>query len=193
MHRCYFIPIQLTDLSELPGRVEELRRDTGIEADTRETVGQILEDVRLNGPTALFRLTEQFDGVRLDLATFRVPPARMEAALAELRRCNPGLVADLEVMVAGIRGFALAQKASLADVDLALPGGGRARERWLPLATAGVYIPGGRAFYPSTLAMTVIPAQVAQVRRIVGVTPPKPGGPEPLVLATAALLGLEEL
>ena len=42
------------------------------------------------------------------------------------------------------------------DVDLVLPGGGRARERWLPLQTAGVYIPGGRAFYPSTLAMTVI-------------------------------------
>jgi histidinol dehydrogenase len=96
-------------------------------------------------------------------------------------------------MVDGIRRFAQAQKASLHDVDLALPLGGRARERWLPLATAGVYIPGGRAFYPSTLAMTVIPAQVAGVARIVGVTPPKAEGPDPLVLATAALLGLDEL
>jgi histidinol dehydrogenase len=61
------------------------------------------------------------------------------------------------------------------------------------MRTAGVYIPGGRAFYPSTLAMTVIPAQVAGVARIVGVTPPKAGGPDPLVLATAALLELEEL
>ncbi len=61
------------------------------------------------------------------------------------------------------------------------------------MRTAGVYIPGGRAFYPSTLAMTVIPAQAAGVARIVGVTPPKAGGPDPLVLATAALLGLEEL
>ena len=82
-------------------------------------------------------------------------------------------------------------------MDLALPGSGAplpaARERWVPLRTAGVYIPGGRAFYPSTLAMTVIPAQVAGVTRIVGVTPPRPEGPDPLVLATAALLGLEEL
>ena len=83
-------------------------------------------------------------------------------------------------------------------MDLALPAAvgtaaGRAQERWVPLRTAGVYIPGGRAFYPSTLAMTVIPAQVAGVTRIVGVTPPRPEGPDPLVLATAALLGLEEL
>ncbi|MCM2250583.1 MAG: histidinol dehydrogenase, partial [Geothrix sp.] len=72
--------------------------------------------------------------------------------------------------------------------------------RWCPLKTAGVYIPGGRAFYPSTLAMTVIPAQVAGVARIVGVTPPKPQptlpgawGVDPLVLACAAELGLSEL
>jgi histidinol dehydrogenase len=61
------------------------------------------------------------------------------------------------------------------------------------MGTAGVYIPGGRAFYPSTLAMTVVPAQTAGVARIVGVTPPRAEGPDPLVLATAALLGLEEL
>jgi histidinol dehydrogenase len=122
-----------------------------------------------------------------------VDPAAARAALAGLRRSDPDLIGDLEGMVEGIRRFARAQKEALRDVDLQLPGGGRARERWLPMATAGVYIPGGRAFYPSTLAMTVIPAQVAGVARIVGVTPPKPGGPDPLVLATAALLELEEL
>jgi len=156
-------------------------------------VAGILEDVRVNGTEALFRLTARFDGVTLDETTFRVAPAAGRAALAHLRATDPQLLADLETMVDGIRRFAQAQKASLADVDAALPGGGRARERWLPMRTAGVYIPGGRAFYPSTLAMTVIPAQVAGVRRIVGVTPPKAGGADPLVLATAALLGLEEL
>ncbi len=63
----------------------------------------------------------------------------------------------------------------------------------MALSRVGLYIPGGRAFYPSTLAMTVIPAQVAGVRRIVAVTPPKAEGPDPLVLATAALLGLDEI
>jgi len=164
-----------------------------VESETRATVGRILEDVRQNGLDAVFRLTRELDGVALDAGSFRVDPAAARAALAGLRISRPDLIEDLEGMVAGIRRFAQAQKAALRDVDLQLPGGGRARERWLPMRTAGVYIPGGRAFYPSTLAMTVIPAQEAGVARIVGVTPPKPGGPDPLVLATAALLELEEL
>jgi histidinol dehydrogenase len=195
VYRCYFIPIQLNELAELPARVADLCRDTGIEEATQEAVSRILADVRLRGTAALFQCTETFDGVLLTEDTFRVERSAMVAALDGLRRSDPALLGDLEGMVDGIRAFALAQKGALQDVALALPlpGGGTARERWLPLRTAGVYIPGGRAFYPSTLAMTVIPAQVAGVGRIVGVTPPKAEGPDPLVLATAALLGLEEL
>lgn len=170
-----------------------LARDTKVEGETRGTVARILEDVRRDGLEAVFRLTREHDRVALDAGSFRVDPAAARAALVQQRRDNPELIGDLEGMVAGIRAFAQAQKASLHDVSLPLARGGRARERWLPMGTAGVYIPGGRAFYPSTLAMTVIPAQVAGVGRIVGVTPPKPEGPDPLVLATAALLGLEEL
>jgi len=191
--RCYFIPIQLRDRDQLTGMLAGLARDMKTEGETRDTVARILDDVRRNGLDAVFRLTRQLDGVALDAGSFRVDRAAMRAALAGLRAGDPDLVGDLEGMVDGIRRFALAQKDALRDVDLALPGGGRARERWLPMATAGVYIPGGRAFYPSTLAMTVIPAQVAGVARIVGLTPPKSGGPDPLVLATAALLELEEL
>jgi histidinol dehydrogenase len=191
--RCYFIPIQLLDRDQLSGVLASLARDTKVEGETRNTVARILEDVRRDGLEAVFRLTRELDGVRLDAGSFRVDPEAARAALAGLRRTRPELIGDLEGMVDGIRRFAQAQKAALRDVELALPMGGRARERWLPMATAGVYIPGGRAFYPSTLAMTVIPAQVAGVSRIVGVTPPKAEGPDPLVLATAALLGLEEL
>jgi histidinol dehydrogenase len=191
--RCYFTPIQLLEEVQLPGLLAGLARDAQVETETRETVARILEEVRREGLTAVFRLTRRLDGVDLDERGFRVDPAACRAALDRLRAEDPRLIGDLEVMVAGIRRFAQGQKAALRDVDLDLPGGGRARERWLPLRTAGVYIPGGRAFYPSTLAMTVIPAQVAGVARIVGVTPPKPGGPESLVLAAAALLGLEEL
>jgi histidinol dehydrogenase len=199
VHRCYFIsPIQLFDLAELPGWVASLERDVEIERNTEETVGRILADVRQEGLQAVFRYTETFDGVRLDGGNFRLPREVMAEALARLRREQAELIQDLEGMADGIRRFAEAQRAVLQDVDLALPAGGgtvagRAQERWVPLRTAGVYIPGGRAFYPSTLAMTVIPAQVAGVSRIVGVTPPRPEGPDPLVLATAALLGLEEL
>lgn len=149
--------------------------------------------MRREGLAAVFRYTEAFDRVSLSTDTFRLPREVMLDALARLRREQAQLIHDLEGMAEGIRRFAEAQRTVLADVDLALPGGGRAQERWVPLRTAGVYIPGGRAFYPSTLAMTVIPAQVAGVSRIVGVTPPRPEGPDPLVMATAALLGLEEL
>jgi len=198
VHRCYFIsPIRLFDRAELPGRVASLERDVEIERDTEEAVGRILADVRREGLPAVFRHTATFDSVRLDETTFRLSRSVMDEALARLRREQAQLIGDLEGMAQGIRHFAEAQRAALLDVDLDLRGGGtaagRAQERWVPLRTAGVYIPGGRAFYPSTLAMTVIPAQVAGVSRIVGVTPPRPEGPDPLVLATAALLGLEEL
>jgi histidinol dehydrogenase len=173
--------------------VASLERDVEIERNTEETVSRILADVRREGLKAVFRYTETFDGVRLKEDSFRLSREVMDEALTRLRREQPQLIHDLEGMATGIHRFAEAQKAVLKDVDLALPGGGRAQERWVPLRTAGVYIPGGRAFYPSTLAMTVIPVQVAGVSRLVGVTPPRPEGPDPLVLATAALLGLEEL
>lgn len=194
MHRCCFIsPIQLFDRTALPGWVAALERDIEIERNTEETVARILAEVRQEGLEAVFRHTAAFDRVRLDDHSFRLPQAVMDEALGRLRREQGQLIQDLEAMAEGIRRFAVAQKEALHDVDLALRGGGRAQERWVPVQTAGVYIPGGRAFYPSTLAMTVIPAQVAGVARIVGVTPPRPEGPDPLVLATAALLGLEEL
>lgn len=194
MHRCCFIPfITLETRAELPGRVASLVRDGEDEQDTRETVATILAAVRREGYPAVRAFSERFDGLGWDRESLAVRPEVLREALARLRREDPELVRALEAMVEGVRAFAEAQRASLADVALELPGGGSVGERWVPLQRVGVYIPGGRAFYPSTLAMTVIPARVAGVDRIIGVTPPRPEGPDPLVLATAALLDLEEL
>ncbi len=102
-------------------------------------------------------------------------------------------------MIARVRAFAEAQRASLSDVQLSLPGGGTIGERWLQLQRVGLYVPGGRAFYPSTLVMTAVPAQVAGVPRLAAVTPPRPNqqlgahGVDPHVLATAFELGLQEV
>ena len=167
-----------------------LARPAEIEADTRAQVEEILAAVRAEGLPAALRFTESFDGVKLCADELRVLPGAMREALAKLEAERPALVAALRAMIAGIRRFAKAQRRGLADLDLPLPGGGSVGERWVPLASAGVYIPGGRAFYPSTLAMTVIPAQEAGVGRIVGTTPPNP---DIAILATAALLGLDEL
>ena len=201
MHRCYFISINdLTNRADLPGWVASLARSGETEEDTRKAVAAILEDVRRDGLAAAVNWTRRLDGVELDPGSIRIPVATLEAARTALDRRQPDLMAALRELIANVRSFAEGQRGCLRDLELALPGGGTVGERWCPLRTAGVYIPGGRAFYPSTLAMTVIPAQVAGVARIVGVTPPKaqatlPGawGVDPLVLACAAELGLTEL
>ena len=201
MHRCYFIPIaDLRDRAELPGWVASLTRSSETEEDTRRTVAAILADVRTRGLAAALDWTERLDGVRLDPAALRIPAEALAEARARLDREQPDLMAALRELIANVRRFAEGQRACLRDLNLPLPGGGTVGERWCPLGTVGVYIPGGRAFYPSTLAMTVIPAQVAGVGRIVGVTPPRPQatlpgawGVDPIVLACAAELGLEEL
>ncbi len=201
VHRCYFIPItDLTDRADLPGWVATLARNGEQEEDTRKAVTAILADVRLGGLRSVLDWTARLDGVQLDPASLRIPEASLQQARADLDRRRPELMVALRTMIANIRRFAEGQRRCLLDLTLPLPGGGTVGERWCPLQTAGVYIPGGRAFYPSTLAMTVIPAQVAGVGRIVGVTPPKPQptlpgawGVDPLVLACAAELGLTEL
>ncbi len=170
-----------------------LARDEDAEQDTRNQVEGILAEVRRGGLAAALRFTEAFDGLRLEPGDVRVPGAAMEAALVQLRRKDPDLVAALETLQANVRRFAEGQRKALSDLHLPLPGGGTVGERWVPLERVGVYVPGGRAFYPSTLAMTVIPAQVAGVTRIVAVTPPKAEGVDPLVMACAALLGVDEL
>jgi histidinol dehydrogenase len=180
--------------------VASLARSGETEEETRRTVATILADVRARGLDAALEWTERLDGVRLDPSSLRIPGEALAEARIRLDRERPELMAALRELITNVRRFAEGQRACLRDLDLPLPGGGTVGERWCPLGTVGVYIPGGRAFYPSTLAMTVIPAQVAGVGRIVGVTPPRPQatlpgawGVDPLVLACAAELGLEEL
>jgi histidinol dehydrogenase len=180
--------------------VASLARNSEQEEDTRRTVATILREVRLHGLSAVLDWTARLDGVDLNPGSVRIPETTLQQARLDLDHRQPNLMAALRTMIANIRRFAEGQRGCLLDLTLPLPGGGTVGERWCPLQTVGVYIPGGRAFYPSTLAMTVIPAQVAGVKRIVGVTPPKPQptlpgawGVDPLVLACAAELGLTEL
>ena len=171
-----------------------------MEEDTRKAVAAILADVRRDGLPAVLAWTRKLDCVSLEPSALQIPGSALEAARADLDQRQPDLMAALREMIGNVRRFAEGQRGCLRDLELPLPQGGTVGERWCPMQAAGVYIPGGRAFYPSTLAMTVIPAQVAGVHRIVGVTPPKPQatlpgawGVDPLVLACAAELGLTEL
>jgi histidinol dehydrogenase len=179
----------LRDAEQAAQRLEAIAQRTSGE-QSREAAARveaILEQVRLEGDRALLELSERFDGVRPD--PLRIPRADLAKAWAE---CPSDLRAALELAHRRILDFHQRQK----PADLAVTGahGERLGRRWRPVERAGLYVPGGRAAYPSTVLMNAVPARVAGVKRVVMVTPPGPQGqPNPTVLAAAHLAGVEEI
>lgn len=153
------------------------------EVDARVTA--ILDDVRQRGDAALLDATERFDGVRP--AALRVPSSTLDAALAAM---DDGLRAVIEEAIGNLRRFHEHQRERSWFVDDA--DGTILGQRIVPMERVGLYVPGGTAFYPSSMAMNAVPAQVAGVAEIAVVSPPQrdTGLPHALVLATARLLGL---
>ncbi len=172
------------------GQLNSLLPRAGLDvAAAVEQVRPICEDVRVRGGAAVREHTARFDGV--DLATTRVPQAALQAALAAL---DPAVTAALEEAARRAR---LVHEAQLpAETTTAVAPGSTVTERYLPVARAGVYVPGGLVAYPSSVLMNVIPAQVAGVSEIAVASPPRPehgGLPSPAVLAACALLGVTEV
>ena len=155
--------------------------------EVSSTVHEILTNVRKSGDAALREYTEQFDKVIPD--SWLVPESALEEALDNL---DDDLFLVLQQAADNIMLFHERQKSD-SQLDFSSDGSVLG---WkvTPVDSAGIYIPGGRAAYPSTLLMNAIPAQIAEVPRIAVVSPPGPSGlPHPLVMATAAFMGLEEL
>ncbi|TMA62692.1 MAG: histidinol dehydrogenase [Deltaproteobacteria bacterium] len=159
-----------------------------VEADVR----RIIEAVRRRGDRALLAFTRRFDGVSLRRGELRVP----DGALARAYRKQPPTVRrDLALAARRIRAFHARQRErswSFRDAT-----GARLGQRIEPLARVGVYIPGGRAVYPSTVLMTVVTARVAGVREVIAVTPAQKGGDHPLdnplILAACHVAGVDRL
>ncbi len=150
-------------------------------------VEAILSQVQEQGDQALLELTERFDGVRPD--PLRIPPERLAAAW---EATAPALQEALRLAHQRILAFHEQQRP--ADLAVTGPHGERLGRRWRPVERAGLYVPGGRASYPSTVLMNAVPARVAGVERLVMVTPPGPSGePNATVLAAAHLAGVEEV
>ena len=145
----------------------------------------ILDDVRTRGDAALLDLTERFDGVRPP--ALRVPDAVIDASADAL---DPDLRAIIEEAAGNVRRFHERQAERSWFVDD--PDGTILGQRVVPIERVGLYVPGGTAFYPSSLVMNAVPALVAGVPDIHVVSPPQrdTGWPHALVLATARLLGL---
>ena len=166
-----------------------LGREASFSPEVDQAVDEILADVRERGDEAVQDFSERFDSVRPE--PIKVPTSELAAALDML---EPDLRAVIAEAAANIRRFHQAQQQRswfTDDGDGVVLG-----QRVVPLERAGLYVPGGTAFYPSSLLMNAIPAQVAGVEEIHLVSPPKKekgGRPSELVMATAALLGLEHV
>jgi histidinol dehydrogenase len=155
------------------------------DGDVSRDVTAIIAQVRARGDAAVAELTQRFDGHALD---WRVSAADCQAALDGL---GPDLRAALELAAERIRAYH--EKQRPVDSDSTDAAGVRLGARWSAVDAAGVYVPGGRAAYPSSVLMNLIPAKVAGVERLVMVTPTPGGEANPLVLAAAALAGADEV
>jgi histidinol dehydrogenase len=175
-----------------PGRRELLavlpRAELDVEHATA-VVAPIVEDVRARGAAALRDLAERFDGVRPE--HLRVPAAALADALAEL---DPVVRAALTETIARVRAVHAGQRPSPVRTELAP--GASVRLRWIPVRRVGLYVPGGLAVYPSSVVMNVVAAQEAGVGSLAVASPPQKdagGLPDATVLATCALLGVDEV
>ena len=184
------MPLRLsTTDSDFPSAFTALvdaRREA--DEDVSRDVTAILKAVRAGGDAALADYTQRFDRHDLNVSGWAVTATETRAALdgisSELRDA-------LELAAARITAYHEKQKPQDSDgVDAA---GVRLGARWSAVDAAGLYVPGGRAAYPSSLLMNVIPAKVAGVARIAMVTPTPGGEINPLVLAAAQIAGIEEI
>jgi histidinol dehydrogenase len=157
-------------------------------ADVAQDVAAIIRELREGGDAALRGLTQRLDGHDLDVTGWRIDAAACAEAFDGL---EPELRASLELAAARIRAYH--EKQRPADTDFTDAAGVRLGARWRAVDAAGVYVPGGRAAYPSTLLMNAIPARVAGVERLVVVTPTPHGQVNPLVLAAAHLVQADEV
>ena len=164
-----------------------INRTGAFNAGALTAATSIIEEVRQRGDEALRDFTERFDGVRVE--DFRVKPEAIEAAVAAVTHET---LAALKHAAKQIREFHERQKQQswfFAREDGAILGA-----KVTPLDSVGIYVPGGRALYPSTVLMNALPAQVAGVERIVCVTPPtKDGTLDAAILAACSIAGVTEI
>ena len=157
--------------------------------EAMKLIEPILTRVKNGGVEDLYALGQEFDGVRPP--SLRVPQSALDAALAEL---DPEIRRSLDISIERIRKVHNDQVRNPHTTKVV--DGGTVTERWIPVDRVGLYVPGGRAVYPSSVMMNVIPAQIAEVQSIAVASPPQKdhgGLPHPTILATCALLGITEV
>ena len=154
-----------------------------------DQIRPLLEDVRSRGASAVVEVTIARDGV--DPQPILVSQEELAEALAAL---DPRLRAAIQTSIDRVR--AVSEATMPTEVTVELAEGAKVHQRWVPVDSVGLYVPGGKAVYPSSVIMNVVPAQVAGVPRLAVATPAQKefgGRPHPTVLATAAMLGVSNV
>ena len=158
-------------------------------ASAMSDVQKIIDEVRAGGVNALVELGKRFDGVAPK--SIRVNPEEIKKSLEDLEiQVRDALIQSIE-RIRKVHQEQLRQEKIVQVIP-----GGNVHERWIPVDRIGLYVPGGRAVYPSSVMMNVIPAQIAGVKSLAVASPPQKefgGLPHPNILATCALLGIDEV
>lgn len=186
MMRTLDLRARVLSAADLLALVPRAASDVGSAVDA---VDALIQDVRDRGSAALLDQAERFDRVRP--AAVRITPDELRAAEAAL---DPAVRAALEEAIDRVRRTSAAQVPA-EQVTHVAPGA-RIVQRWQPVARVGLYVPGGKAVYPSSVVMNVVAAQVAGVGSIALASPPQAafgGSVHPTILGAAALLGVDEV
>jgi histidinol dehydrogenase len=164
------------------------RAPESVDPKIHRAVDEILAAVRTRGDEAVVELTQRFDRVTVTPDGLRVTPAEYEAAAREVGEATLGALRYAADRIETFHRAAMPRGFSMTDAC-----GSRLGQEVRPLERVGIYVPGGRAAYPSTVLMTAVPARVAGVREIVLVSPPAADGRvNPAVLAAARIAGVTE-
>jgi len=173
------------DRSKLFKRLES--RKNLASGEIAATAREVVDAVRKEGDRALLRFTEKFDNARLTAKRLRVPLEELRAAA---KKVDPSLIRDMKKAIANAYTYHRRQTQKSWEIKKS---GVVLAQRVLPLDSAGVYIPGGSAAYPSSVWMNVVPAKIAGVQRIVAVTPPSTFEQHPIIAAALSELGVTEV
>ena len=166
-----------------------LKRDPNQYGQYADTVQQIVDDVKMRRDQALFEYTEKFDHAKIDASTIRVTEEEIQEAMDKV---DPSLLSVMKKSMENIRDHHSRQVRQ--SWFSSRPDGTILGQKITALESVGVYVPGGKAAYPSTVLMNIIPAEVAGVERIVMVTPPGADGKvNPVTLTAAHLAGATEV
>ena len=178
--------LRMSEIDELMSRLAA--RSVALDSDLLAQVASIVDDVRVRGDEALIEYTKKFDGVELEPSELRVGEEALRDFAAKV---DNETLAALRVAIENVRVFHERQVEQSWEVSPA--DGVRLGQRIVPLERVGLYVPGGTAAYPSSIVMNVVPAQVAQVERIVVTTPPRTLAENPAVAAALLELNVKEI